>query len=85
MIYRCWCCGWRINQRTSNSDGEIFHTDVRDEDIGKHLMYDHVPFCSVYCIDDYRRMKKKPMIAPKADWDEDRWKVNRKINRCKEC
>ena len=74
MIYRCWNCGWRINQR---------YTSYTDK-IGTHLLYDHVPFCSEYCIDLYKLLKTKPKESPKSDWYEDEWKLKRKINRKKE-
>jgi hypothetical protein len=87
MIYRCWGCGWRINERQSNMD--------QPENIGKHILYEHKPFCSDFCIRTYQNFKIKPITAPISNWDEietgqpgdinynPNWKTLRKINRKK--
>jgi len=55
MIYTCWCCGNRINERTGNSQGVTFKK-LADNDpiIGKFLLYNHLPFCSQHCIDRWK-------------------------------
>jgi hypothetical protein len=51
MIYRCWNCGLRINERYKKPS-------IAPQNIGKHLLYDHVPFCTEECIDEYRSRKQ---------------------------
>ena len=62
MIYRCYGCGWRINERRNV-------TDIKK--IGSHLLYDHKPFCSDGCIQQYKCQKNKPTTAPITDWHEE--------------
>ena len=59
MILTCWGCGGRINERTVNSDLELFTTDVKPEDIGKHVLFEHRPFHdNDYCIGLFLRNKQ---------------------------
>jgi hypothetical protein len=88
MIYLCQNCGWRINQRLSNKN--------TPENIGKHFLYNHQPFCSEMCIEEaklnpYRLIRN---VKP-SDWDEqgwtnhecpnsiENWKMKRKTNKRK--
>ena len=85
MIYLCQNCGWRINERKYVKD---------EKDIGKHLLYNHKPFCSERCINE---AKKNPRILERqvipSDWNEQgwgypddikTWKTERKVNRIRE-
>ena len=89
MIYICWNCGWRINERNQ---------DVLEnrQEIGKiNCMYLHHPFCSEKCVEQYKYIFKKSgdkNDASPADWNEQgwyiqgiysNWKIERKINRPK--
>ena len=73
MIYNCWSCGWRINQRKNVKD---IH------DIGKYLLYNHKPFCSDYCIKEFKYKNNQTVdCAPISDWNEIgplNWKILRK-------
>jgi hypothetical protein len=76
MIYNCWYCGWRINERR---EGE------KDNDcISKYKLWNHHPFCSDCCIKLYKEYGCTTK-APIADWEENGvygyWKVKRKIGR----
>tara|TARA_Y100001970_G_scaffold180354_1_gene219590 strand:+ start:147 stop:506 length:360 start_codon:yes stop_codon:yes gene_type:complete len=98
MIYLCQTCGWRINERCHTKedidDKTQFRNDIRDEDIGKHLLYKHKAFCSIKCINkakEYPRILNR-IVVP-SDWNEqgwnnkdrpngiETWKTERKINR----
>ena len=71
MIYTCWNCGWRINQRTP---GEA--DNVR---IGSHLLHNHHAFCSQYCIDDNSSKSKFKQSRPEPDQDwNTTWKAERR-------
>lgn len=83
MILQCWYCGCRINERTFNSDLEIFHRDITADQIGKHKLFDHKPFCTTMCIDGYKRLKNKPSVAPTADMHISVWKKERKLKKYK--
>lgn len=82
MIYLCTGCGWRINQRYPNTEGN----HLLEEDIGKHLLYKHRAFCSKGCIE---LAKRYPILLERevipSDWEENgiirEWKKDRKINR----
>lgn len=67
MIYLCQSCGWRINERN--------HTT--HENIGKHLLYNHMAFCSNNCIE---HAKSNPQILGRtvkpSDWNEEGWTEN---------
>jgi hypothetical protein len=81
MIFNCHGCGWRINQRYNNKD-------IDSKDVGKHLIYEHIPFCSEYCIDLYKRNPiLKTCQRQSPDWNENGvngyWKIERKTNRPK--
>ena len=95
MIFLCQTCGMRINERCyQDDDDELQFTDISDKDIGKHLLYNHKPFCSVRCIN---KAKDNPNILNREvipyDWNEqgynnknrpnciENWKTERKINR----
>ena len=99
MIFLCQTCGYRINQRTCDGpswrpDEPLGRTGVRDEDVGKHLLYNHKPYCSKECIEV---AKKNPYILQREvrpanalerpDFNPDRpnglenWKTERKIGR----
>ena len=68
MIYRCWNCGWRINQRTPG--------EKDNSRIGSHLLWRSHPFCSQYCIDSYKKYFQKSgdkTEAPISDWNEQGW------------
>jgi hypothetical protein len=76
MIYTCWNCGWRINQRNfGESDNPR---------IGKHLLYDHHAFCCEGCIINYS-WKTNKKAEPTQDWEENgvygKWKEERKVRR----
>lgn len=75
MIYNCWNCGWRINQRGR----------VKDEDIGKYVLFQHMCFCSSYCVNDFIQRRGKKIKSSISDWDENgynrEWKKNRKVLR----
>lgn len=84
MIYLCQNCGWRINQRYNNRT-------IKPENIGKHLLYNHMAFCSEDCIEMAKNDPKvlNRQIEP-SDWDEQgwtqngvysNWKIERKLNR----
>lgn len=83
MIYLCQNCGWRINQR--------YERTIAPENVGKHLLYNHMAFCSEYCIES---AKANPFVIKRqvrpSDWDEQgwtqngvysNWKIERKLNR----
>lgn len=79
MIYRCYNCGWRINQR---KEGE-----PDNPRIGKYLLCNHHSFCSENCIDCYLgnfKNDREPPPAKCADWSEEGntgWKINRKSKK----
>lgn len=75
MIYTCWACGRRINERTTNSKMIIYHWDIKPEDIGKYILYEHHPFCNSDCVEKY---KNKPIRSLPADWYVDIWKAKRR-------
>jgi len=98
MIYLCQTCGWRINERCYTKydidDETQFRDDINDEDIGKYLLYNHKPFCSVECINkakEYPKILNREVVP--SDWNEsgwinknrpngiETWKTERKINR----
>ena len=99
MIFLCQTCGYRINQRTCDGstwrpDETLGRTGVRDEDVGKHLLYNHKPFCSNECIEEAKNnpyILKREVIPSNAlerpDFNPDRpnglenWKTERKIGR----
>lgn len=70
MIYRCWLCGWRINQRVRCQANPAL--------IGTHKLFEHRPFCNDFCIEQYKIRKTKPVVAPCSDWDELKWKAERR-------
>lgn len=85
IIHLCQTCGWRINQR--------YNRTIAQEDVGKHLLYNHMAFCSEYCIE---KAKEDPRILNlyimPTDWNEQgwtengvysNWKIERKLNRSK--
>jgi hypothetical protein len=77
MIYTCSFCGWRINQRYGRPN-------IKPEDIGKYILYDHKAFCSTSCVEQFSFLKTKPKYNIKqSDWHEDEWKKERKLNRPK--
>ena len=90
MIYLCQTCGYRINQRTQDRswwqpDEPLQKTGIPDEDVGKHLIYNHMPFCSEDCIE---MAKTKPHILQRLvtpanlfERGQDTWKTQRKIRR----
>ena len=80
MIPTCWYCGNRINQRTNNSQMQTFSTGVQDQDVGKHLLFNHLSFCSKNCILFFKSQKTHPILCPNADMYLDRWKQERKLN-----
>lgn len=64
MIYLCQTCGYRINQRTCdgstwNPKEPLARNNINDADVGKHLLYNHKPFCSKECIEE---AKNNPTI-----------------------
>ena len=69
MIYTCWFCGWRINQRKPG--------EADNPNIGKHLLFDHHAFCSKYCINSYKCKKNKKPESPQ-DWGFIQWKKEHK-------
>ncbi len=100
MIYLCQTCGYRINQRTC--DGSTWrpdsplrrNTQIKAEDVGKHLLYNHKPFCSVECIDVAKKIPyiMKREVIPSNDFEKgsfhpdrpngiETWKTERKIKR----
>lgn len=88
MIYNCWMCGWRINERHKmDKHGNVCRTSVADNQIGKHLVCEGKPFCSKYCVEDYNKQsqfKKNMQASPQDYWENGvwgNWKVERKINR----
>lgn len=81
MIYKCWYCGNRINQRTANSKGVAYTVSRDPSTIGIYLTYLHLPFCSDYCIEIFKQLPSQPDMAPTSDWFEDEWKRERKMNR----
>ena len=77
MIYTCSFCHWRINQRYTKPE-------LKPEEIGKYILHNHRAFCSKSCAEQFSFLKTKPKYIEKsADWDEDKWKRERKINRTK--
>jgi hypothetical protein len=83
MIFECWNCGSRMNERSRN--------EATPTMIGKCcIMYKHVCFCSPYCVESFAKMLRKkksqfPSCPPKFPWfwDEDNWKKDRKKKRNK--
>lgn len=80
MIYTCWHCGWRINERTSNSEGVAFRIRPDDDpNIGKYLLHKHMPFCSDYCITCFKELKGPMPQRPKqSDIYLNEWMAERK-------
>jgi len=91
MILLCQTCGWRINERYNIYKIE---NNENNEDIGKYLLYNHKPFCSIECINkakQYPKILNREVIP--SDWEEqgyinknrpndiENWKTERKINR----
>jgi hypothetical protein len=85
MIYLCQTCGRRINERYNNST-------IPSEQIGKHLLYKHMAFCSENCIDIAKQYPHKILHRPVIpyDWNEQgwheggvysNWKIERKLKR----
>lgn len=85
MIYTCSNCLWRINERTINSKMKIYKIKAdNDPSIGKYITYEHKAFCSAYCVEEWKCKKTKPKyVTGCADWYEEEWKIERKINRPK--
>lgn len=89
MIYNCWSCGWRINDRTGcDKNGDAFpKTWVSPENVGKYLLHDHKAFCSRECICVFKdaSVYKQAIRKPPSDYWENgvcgNWKIQRKINR----
>ena len=99
MIYLCQTCGHRINQRTC--DGSVYQPneplrkrDIKAEDVGKHLLYNHKPFCSEKCIEEAKKNHTILLkdVTPaneleRCKYNPDRpnglanWKTERKIRR----
>jgi len=59
---------------------ELFQTGIRPEDVGKHMLFEHYPFCDEWCIDAY---KKKGRKAEPADRYLEWWKKERKARKKK--
>ena len=96
MIYLCWNCDWRINERWSVHQQKII-TDRMG--IGYvQYMFRHHPFCSAQCIEEYKEKYKNGdkdrKFPPISDLSEqlsyyhkngekiyENWKTLRKINR----
>lgn len=85
MIYNCWYCGHRINER---------HTVKNSDDIGKYAIWDNKTFCNDFCIQQFKTLKSPPTEKPISDWCESGyplcdhpehhyigWKRARKIGR----
>lgn len=81
MIHQCWYCGNRINERTYNSDLEVFHRNIPANQIGRHKLFDHKPFCNDECISGYKHLKLKPSVAPTSDLFIHIWKARRKLKK----
>jgi hypothetical protein len=64
MIYRCWSCGWRINERKKDEKNNTRIGSV-------HFMFKHHPFCSQMCVDNYKIGDANE--APISDWNEKGW------------
>lgn len=77
MIYTCAGCGHLINRRTYLDDAGVPHTDYEMKDVGKFVLFDHLPFCNQTCIEFYIAdgRKKYPPDSPQ------KWKAERKLNR----
>jgi hypothetical protein len=73
MIYLCQNCGWSINSRYCDST-------IKPEEVGKHLLYNHLPFCSETCIES---AKNRPFVLKRqvhpSDWDDQNWTENGRI------
>lgn len=99
MIFLCQTCGYRINQRTADGstwrpDEPLKRTGVRDKDVGKHLLYNHKPFCSKECIGVAKKNPyilqrevvpsnelERPSYNPNRPNNLNNWKTERKIGR----
>lgn len=83
MIYKCYNCGWRINQRRKG--------EPDNQRIGRYLLCNHHAFCSENCINNYLGNFKNGLVEPIepieppsakcSDWNEEGekgWKVTRR-------
>lgn len=98
MIYNCFACNRRINERKDYYNGILDSADGYDnmnnrESIGKHLLYNHKAFCSDYCIEIYKKHPRMQKQDPNiSGWEGTcnnntiryiHWKDQRKIDRNK--
>lgn len=56
---------------------QIFTRNLKPEDIGKHVLFEHHPFHNNYCIELF--LKNKRRRAKDSDLYLDIWKKERKI------
>lgn len=86
MIYHCFQCGGRPNERTVNSQDELFYRSFAPVAIiGAHRLCDHRVFCNNgYCMEvykyrrDHTNKQLKPCLPSAYDTD---WKAERKLTR----
>lgn len=79
MIYNCWYCGYRINERTRSDKYTTWKTGIDPKKVGTYLTFENKPFCTEYCIEDFKKLKTKPKYFPgTSDWYEEEWKLLRK-------
>lgn len=65
MIYNCYTCGWPINRRTTKDKYENVTTNYEMKNVGAHLTYKGMPFCSQPCIYEYKAGLVKKRRSPR--------------------
>lgn len=86
MIFNCWHCGSRINQRTRSCWDGGEKTDVPADWVGKCVLCDHHPFCDELCVAGYKYQSNRGTVFEKPHLSGEEkhfgeWKRQRKVGR----